>query len=52
VSFTQVIDGNPVLSWLDGLGRLPAEPTADPPGESVAPVSATKTSHHSESGDS
>ena len=26
VSFTRVIEGNTALSWLDGLGRLPAEP--------------------------
>lgn len=24
ISFSRVIEGNPVLSWLDGLGRLPA----------------------------
>jgi UDP-GlcNAc:undecaprenyl-phosphate GlcNAc-1-phosphate transferase len=24
ISFSAVIEGNPVLSWLDGLGRLPA----------------------------
>lgn len=52
ISFSRVIEGNTLLSWLDGLGRMPVEPTANSADESAMTASSAKTSHHSETGDS
>jgi len=42
-SFSRVIEGNRVLSWLDGLGRLPVEvPTADTNGKTGTAVEPTE----------
>lgn len=51
ISFSRAIEGNPVLSWIDGIGRLPAgEPAIS---DRIAPISgeSAKTSHHSETND-
>ena len=40
VSFTKVIAGNPVLNWIDMLGRRPAEPPAERSAEPPAEPSA------------
>ena len=42
-SFTRIIEGNRSLSWLDGLGRLPAD--------SISDEGSAKTSPQSESSD-
>ena len=37
ISFSRVIEGNAVLSWLDGLGRLPDEPPGPGSAEKSSP---------------
>jgi len=51
VSFSRVIDGSRALSWLDRLGRPPADSGAEPDGAEQESRESAKTSPHSETDD-